>query len=70
MYNNYCELIDYLLDEFDVSDPTIDLPHSIWIDMVDIHKRLLTAIPKNRRDYWKEKVDDFYKNHFRNTKPR
>jgi G:T-mismatch repair DNA endonuclease (very short patch repair protein) len=35
--------------------------------MVDLHKRMLTAIPKNRRSYWTEKVDKFY---LRNLKPK
>ncbi len=39
------------LDEFDLPDPTIDLPNYIWEVMIDLHKRLLTAIPKVKRSY-------------------
>jgi G:T-mismatch repair DNA endonuclease (very short patch repair protein) len=38
--------------------------------MIDLHKRLLTAIPKNRGSFWVEKVNEFYKNNFRNIKPK
>jgi hypothetical protein len=39
------------LDEFDLSDPTIDLPNYIWEVMINLHKRLLTAIPRVKRSY-------------------
>ena len=38
--------------------------------MIDLHKRILTAIPKNRRCYWTEKADEFYLLYFRNKKPK
>jgi hypothetical protein len=38
--------------------------------MVNLHKRLLTAIPKIKRSYWTEKIDDFYITYFRNLKPK
>jgi len=48
----------------------IELPNNIWEDMVELHKKLLTAIPKNRRSYWTEKVDEFYLIYFKNLKPK
>ncbi len=63
-------LIKILLDEFDVSDPTIELPNNIWEVMVNLHKKLLTAIPKIKRSYWTEEIDDFYITYFRNLKPK
>ena len=57
------------LDEFDLSDPTIELPNNIWEVMIDLHKRLLTAIPNIRRELWNKKIDEFYRNNFRNFKP-
>jgi hypothetical protein len=42
--------VKYFLDEFDLSDPTIDLSNNIWEAMLDLHKRLLTAIPNIRRE--------------------
>jgi hypothetical protein len=60
----------HFLDIFDFDESTIDLPNSIWEAIVDLHKRLLTAIPENRRGFWAEKVDEFYKNNFRNIKPK
>ncbi len=59
----------YFLYEFDLSDPTLDLPNNIWEAMLDLHKRLLTAIPNIRRELWNKKVDEFYRNNFRNFKP-
>jgi hypothetical protein len=38
--------------------------------MVDLHRRILTAIPKKRRSYWNEKVDEFYILYFKNQKPK
>ncbi len=61
--------VKYFLDEFDLSDPTIDLSNNIWEAMLDLHKRLLTAIPNIRRELWNKKVDEFYRNNFRNFKP-
>jgi hypothetical protein len=38
--------------------------------MVNLHKKLLTAIPKIKRSYWSEEIDDFYITYFRNLKPK
>jgi G:T-mismatch repair DNA endonuclease (very short patch repair protein) len=46
------------------------LPNFIWEAIVDLHKRLLTAIPRSRRSFWLEKVNEFYKNNFTNIKPK
>ncbi len=54
---------------FDLSDETIDMPKVIWEAMIDLHKRILTVIPKKRRIHWHEKVEEFYQNYFRNLKP-
>jgi hypothetical protein len=53
----------------DTSDITIELPNNIWEAMVDLHKRLITAIPNIRRDLWNKKFEEFYQNNFRNFKP-
>ncbi len=53
-----------------LDDPTIDLPDNIWEDMMNLHNRLLTAIPKIRRNYWSEKIDDFYITYFSNLKSK
>jgi hypothetical protein len=37
--------------------------------MIDLHKRLITAIPNIRRELWNKKIDEFYRNNFRNFKP-
>lgn len=37
--------------------------------MIDLHKRLLTAIPNIRRELWNKKIGEFYRNNFRNFKP-
>jgi hypothetical protein len=37
--------------------------------MIDLHKRLLTAIPNIRRELWNKKINEFYRNNFRNFKP-
>ena len=42
------------------------LPDDIWDHMMDLHKRMLTAIPRNRREYWASKVNEFY-TQFTNT---
>jgi len=52
-----------------LSDPTIELPNNIWEVMIDLHKRLITAIPNIRRELWNKKIDEFYRNNFRNFKP-
>jgi len=39
-------ILKIFLDDFDLSDPNIDLPINIGEAMEDLHKRLLTAIPK------------------------
>jgi hypothetical protein len=31
---------------------------------------MLTAIPKNRRSYWSNRVDEFYLLYFKNKKPK
>ena len=38
--------------------------------MVNLHKKLLTAIPKKIRSIWSAKVEDFYDTFFRNLKPK
>jgi hypothetical protein len=38
--------------------------------MVELHKKLIAALPKNRRSYWTDKVDEFYLIYFRNLKPK
>jgi hypothetical protein len=48
-------LIQIFLDEL-----TIELPNNIWEVTVELHKKLLTEIPKAGRSYWSEKVDKFY----------
>jgi hypothetical protein len=37
--------------------------------MIDLHERLITAIPNIRRELWNKKIDEFYRNNFRNFKP-
>ena len=55
-------LINFILFKIELSldELTIELPNNILEPMVDIHTRMLTAIPKNRRSYWSNKVDEFY----------
>ncbi len=38
--------------------------------MIDLLNRMLTAIPKNRKNYWSNKVDEFYSLYFKNQNPK
>lgn len=57
------------MNNSDYEDILMNLPNSIWVDMLDLHKRLSTAIPKKRRNYWVVKIDEFYRLYFINQKP-
>lgn len=46
-----------------------NLPDFIWLKMLDLHKRISTALPENRRNYWVERIDEFYRTNFTNQKP-
>lgn len=48
---NYYKFILFL-DEFNSIESTIDLPN-IWENILDLHKRLITTILKER-NYWSE----------------
>jgi hypothetical protein len=45
------------------------LPNAVWLIMLNLHNRLLTAIPKNNRNVFVEKLDEFYRLNFTNEKP-
>ncbi len=38
--------------------------------MENLHKKLSTAIPKIKRSYWIEEIDDFCVTYFRNLIPK
>ncbi len=38
--------------------------------MVDLHRRMLTAIPKIKSSFWSNKVDEFYLLYFKNQKQK
>ncbi len=60
----------YSFNKLSLDELAIELPNNIWEPMVDLHRRILTAIPKKRRSYWNEKVDEFYILYFKNQKPK
>ncbi len=38
-----------------------------WDQLFDLHRRLLTTIPKNRRDYCRGKIKTFYSKYTERT---
>jgi hypothetical protein len=58
----------YSFNKLSLDELAIELPNNIWEPMVDLHRRMLTAIPKKRRSYWSNKVDEFCLLYFKNNK--
>jgi hypothetical protein len=65
----YLLTLNYNLNIFS-DEIIIELPNDIWLPMVNLHNRILTAIPKKRRGYWNENVDEFYSFYFKNKKQK
>ncbi len=39
----------------------------LWNDLFDLHRRLLTAIPKKKRRYWREKCEIIHSKYTQRT---